>query len=59
VLSPPPAHPARSRAGLPSVDRVLAWPGLAAALADHGRSVVLAAVRDELAAQRGRLTRRR
>ncbi len=55
MLSPPPARAPRPRAGLPSVDRVLAWPGLAAALADHGRSVVLAAVRDELAAQRGRL----
>lgn len=55
MLSPPPARPAQARAGLPSVDRVLAWPGLAGALAAHGRSLVLAAVRDELAAQRSLL----
>ena len=56
MLSPPPARPPQPRAGLPSVDRVLAWPGLADALAAHGRSLVLAAVREELAAQRIRLT---
>jgi L-seryl-tRNA(Ser) seleniumtransferase len=37
------------------VDRVLAWPGLADALAVHGRHLVLSAVRAELAAQRNRM----
>ena len=37
------------RTRLPAVDRVLAWPGLAGALADSGRTPVLAAVRAELA----------
>jgi L-seryl-tRNA(Ser) seleniumtransferase len=34
---------------LPAVDRVLAWPGLAHSLAEHGRTLVLQAVRTELA----------
>ena len=45
----------RRQAQLPAVDRVLAWPGLAAALEAHGRSLVLEAVRAELAVQRLRL----
>ncbi len=55
VVTPPPVHPPKPRAGLPSVDRVLAWPGLADALVAHGRPLVLAAVRDALADQRSRL----
>lgn len=50
ALTPAPAAPARSR--LPAVDRVLAWPALAALAAEHGRTRVLDAVRAELAAQR-------
>jgi L-seryl-tRNA(Ser) seleniumtransferase len=34
---------------LPAVDRVLAWPVVSALVATHGRSLVLGAVRDELA----------
>jgi L-seryl-tRNA(Ser) seleniumtransferase len=37
---------------LPAVDRVLAWPAVAALCDAHGRTLVLAAVRDELAAHR-------
>ncbi len=36
----------------PAVDKVLAWAEIAALVADHGRPLVLAAVRDELAARR-------
>ena len=39
-------------AGLPAVDRVLAWPVVAALLAVHGRPLVLEAVRAELADRR-------
>lgn len=37
---------------LPAVDRVLAWPSIAALIDAHGRPLVLAAVRDELATRR-------
>ena len=50
ALIPAPAAATRSR--LPSVDRVLAWPELAALVAAHGRPLVLEAVRAELSAQR-------
>ena len=40
------------RRHLPAVDKVLAWPGPAALVALHGRALVLAAVRDELAERR-------
>jgi L-seryl-tRNA(Ser) seleniumtransferase len=55
VLSPPPTQTPKPSAGLPSVDRVLVWPRLADAVAAHGRHLVLAAVRAELASQRSRL----
>lgn len=37
---------------LPAVDRVLAWPAVSALIDAHGRTLVLSAVRDELAARR-------
>ncbi|HEY0846046.1 MAG TPA: L-seryl-tRNA(Sec) selenium transferase [Noviherbaspirillum sp.] len=37
---------------LPAVDRVMRWPAVAALVAAHGRTVVLAAVREELGARR-------
>jgi L-seryl-tRNA(Ser) seleniumtransferase len=37
---------------LPAVDRVLAWPAVSALIDAYGRTLVLAAVRDELAARR-------
>ncbi len=56
ALKPAPAHSAAplpvARQRLPAVDRVLGWPGLAAALDQFGRAPVLAAVRAELAACR-------
>ena len=41
-----------SHSRLPAVDRVLRWPAVDALIAAHGRSLVLCAVRDELAARR-------
>ncbi|OGB23721.1 MAG: L-seryl-tRNA(Sec) selenium transferase [Burkholderiales bacterium RIFCSPLOWO2_02_FULL_57_36] len=38
---------------LPAVDRVLVWPAVAALTDVHGRTLLLAAVRDELAMHRG------
>ncbi len=43
---------AACRVRLPAVDRVLRWPAVEALVAAHGRSVVLAAVREELSARR-------
>ena len=37
---------------LPAVDRVLHWPVIASLIIAHGRSLILGAVRDELAARR-------
>ena len=37
---------------LPAVDKVLAWPAVAALCSEHGRALVLSAVREELALQR-------
>lgn len=48
TAAPPPAD----RARLPAVDRVLGWPTVAALIALHGRSLVLLAVRAELAERR-------
>ena len=50
ALTPAPAPATRSR--LPAVDRVLAWPEVAAQVATHGRPLVLEAVRAELAGRR-------
>ncbi len=47
-----PAPPAAGPARLPAVDRVLAWPAVAELAAQHGRALVLEAVRAELAARR-------
>ena len=47
-----PAQPNSARRRLPSVDRVLGWPAVADLAAQHGRALVLEAVRAELAAQR-------
>ena len=47
-----PAAQPQPRQRLPAVDRVLGWPGLATAIAEHGRAPLLAAVRAELAACR-------
>ncbi len=41
---------------LPSVDKVLGWPGIAALMACHGRPLVLEAVRTELAQRRAATT---
>ena len=38
----------------PSVDRVAQWPAVAGLVADHGRTAVIAAIRDVLAAERER-----
>ncbi|MGI4861881.1 MAG: L-seryl-tRNA(Sec) selenium transferase [Janthinobacterium lividum] len=51
------ARPAVAR--IPSVDRILSMPALAPSLAAHGRTRVLATVRDVLAALRERFTRER
>jgi L-seryl-tRNA(Ser) seleniumtransferase len=51
-----PARP-RSLRALPAVETLLQHPGLAAALVELPRPLVLEAVRDELAAQRARLAR--
>ena len=58
ALIPAPRPPAgtppqrSAHAGLPAVDRVLAWPDMAALVAAHGRPLVLQAVRAELAERR-------
>ncbi len=44
------------QAAVPSVDRVLGLPGIAAAILDFGRNLVVQAVRDELAALRTALS---
>jgi L-seryl-tRNA(Ser) seleniumtransferase len=44
----------RAAAHLPSVDRVLGWPAVAALIASHGRQPVVDAVRAELAMRRAR-----
>lgn len=46
-----------SPADLPKVDRMLAWPTVAAALAEHPRPLVLSALRSTLDAARGLLLR--
>lgn len=48
----PVAGPPAARPHLPAVDRVLAWPALAALADAHGRTRLVDAVRAELAAQR-------
>ncbi|HYM31444.1 MAG TPA: L-seryl-tRNA(Sec) selenium transferase [Candidatus Cybelea sp.] len=47
-------RPASVPSTIPSVDRVLSWPAVAALIAAHGRTLVLDAVRGELAALRAR-----
>ncbi len=48
MSNPPPD----SRLRLPSVDRVLGWPPITTLLAQYGRPLVIAAIREELAARR-------
>ena len=43
------------QAAVPSVDRILGLPGIEAAIAEFGRTLVVQAVRDELAALRNAL----
>ena len=52
ALRLPLQEPASARQRLPSVDRVLGWPAVVQLAAQHGRALVLEAVRAELAAQR-------
>jgi L-seryl-tRNA(Ser) seleniumtransferase len=47
-----PARSASPQQRLPAVDRALAWPALVDLAAQHGRALVLEALRAELAAQR-------